>query len=242
MRNASDRVLTKNGKKYPKLAAVLKRLLFERDIKAVDLARAVNLPPPTIHRLITGKSTRPYESSLQPIADYFSIKMEQLLGEKPLPLDDNFQHLNHSSQDLKKSGIVQVPLVPWNDLDHDTKKESDNKIPFIGSISANGFATIMPDTSMEPIIQRNAMIIFDPSVNPTDRSYVLVKLHETNAYVLRQLLVDADHHYLKPLHPDLKAFKMRLLHKNDEIIGCLVETRHHFQTEMPTNNAKEFST
>lgn len=53
-------------------------------MKPVDLARALDIPPPTIHRLVTDKSTRPYKSSLKPIADFFSIDMKQLLGEEPL--------------------------------------------------------------------------------------------------------------------------------------------------------------
>lgn len=217
------------AKKYLKLASILKRLLFERDIKPIDLARAVDLPPPTIHRLITGKSTRPYASSLKPIANYFSIEVAQLLGEKPLPADKEPRSLENNLHSLEKSHVTSVPLIPWNNLNNLENKESYSKIPFVGSISKMGFATIMPDTSMGPFIQRDSIIIFDPLIKPTDRNCILVKLHETKAYVLRQLLVDADHKYLKPLNPDLSTFKMRLLHKNDEIVACLLETRFNFQ-------------
>ena len=68
------------AKKYLNLGKILKKLLLERDLKPADLSRAVHIPPPTIHRLITGKSTRPYASSLKPIADFFSISVEQQLG------------------------------------------------------------------------------------------------------------------------------------------------------------------
>ncbi len=66
------------AKKYLSLGKVLKKLLFERDLKPADLAREVNIPPPTIHRLITGKSTRPYESSLKPIAKFFQFQLNSL--------------------------------------------------------------------------------------------------------------------------------------------------------------------
>jgi len=214
------------AKQYPKLGSIIKRLLFERDIKSIDLARAVHLPAPTIHRLITGKTTRPYESSLKPIAEFFGIEITQLLGEKPLPSADN--------QDIgKKSTLhaVTIPLITWDNLKNWETQENENGILFVGSISSKGFATIMPDTSMEPIVQRNSIIIFDPDITPGDRSFALIKLHETKAYVLRQLLVDADQCYLKPLNPELSGFKMRLLHKNDVMIACLIETRHNFQSE-----------
>ena len=229
------------AKKYPKLASIIKRLLFERDIKSIDLARAINIPPPTIHRLVTGKSTRPYESSLKPIADYFEIEVAQLLGEKPLPSNEE-EGVDEETSRHGKNWVATVPLIPWGNLKDLEIKKNYNEIPFVGKISKIGFATIMPDTSMEPIIQRNSIIIFDPLIEPSDRSYVLVKLHETKAYVLRQLLIDADHQYLKPLNPDLSMFNMRLLHQDDEIIACLVETRHNFQSEDHSDISKELTT
>ncbi len=187
-----------------------------------DLARAVDLPTATISRLTTGKSTRPYRSSLEPIAKYFSIDVEQLLGEKPLESIAN---------DLPSNFTVSyVPLVNWEQLE-ERNKDSHSCIPFVGKISKLGFATIMPDASMEPFIQIDSVLVFDPELNPKDRSYVLVKLHETNNYVFRQLLVDAEHKYLKPLHPDFSAFKMRLLSQDDEIVACLVEARYNINSE-----------
>lgn len=219
------------AKEYPKLSSILKRLLYERDIKPVDLARAVDLPPPTIHRLITGKSTRPYESSLKPIADYFDIEVDQLLGEAPLPGDQEKDASEEDSHHLGKSRISSIPLIPWQFLTNRENEEQFETIPFVGAISKKGFSTIMPDTSMEPFIQRNAIVIFDPFIQPTDRSCILVKLHETKAFVVRQLLIDADHQYLKPLNPDLSAFKMRLLDKKDTVIASLIEIRFNIQAK-----------
>lgn len=193
-----------------------------------ELAQAVDLPQPTVHRLVTGKSTRPYLSSLEPIAEYFSIEVEQLLGEKPLSSDIS------SSQT-----IANIPLIAWEDLENREKQKDTSLIPFIGTISAAGFATTMKDTSMEPLIPRNAILIFDPDLQPNDRSYVLVQLGETKCFVLRELLIDADYHYLKPLNPDLSVFKMRLLDKGDKIVACLVEVRHNFRTDnQPTLEKK----
>src|SRR3990167_3591878 len=97
------------AKTYPNLSGVLKRLLFERDMKPTDLARTLHIPQPTIHRLVVGKSKRPYKSSLLPIADYFSITVEQLLGEKPLP-----QARLSQTQVIKETTNTRlIPLIPW---------------------------------------------------------------------------------------------------------------------------------
>ena len=207
------------AKHYFQLSKILKKLLYDNRMNSTDLAEAVDLPQPTVHRLVTGKSTRPYRSSLEPIAEYFAIDIDQLLGEKPLPLGASASH-----------DIASLPLIPWEDLSVRHKNEGYSSIPFVGAISSTGFATTMPDTSMEPLIPRNAVLIFDPELKSIDRSYVLVQLGETKSYVLRELLIDGDYQYLKPLNPDLSMFKMRLLDKKDEIVACLVEVRHNFRS------------
>lgn len=219
------------AKHYLQLSKILKKLLYDRRINVSKLAREVDLPTPTVHRLVTGKSTRPYESSLKPIADYFSIEVAQLLGEKPLPGLKESTERNDKA--LGTDSVGYIPMIPWEQLHVRDNEVERDKVPFIGSIGTDGFATVMPDTSMEPLIQRSSILILDPSISPVDRSYVLVKLHETNAFTLRQLLIDADHKYLKPLNPDLSTFQMRLLNNNDSILACLVETRHNFNPKIP---------
>lgn len=209
------------AKSYPKLGGILKKLLFDNNMKASDLAREVNLPPPTIHRLITGKSSRPYKSSLEPIADFFSVKVEQLLGEEDLKLKDQSSVLHP---------IRTLPLIPWADLGKFRSINSDlySRLPFIGHIGDNAFGTILDDSSMEPIFSRGSVLIFDAELLPKDRSYVLVRLEDDHGFIFRQLLVDADHKYLKPLNPDLNAFKMRLLRMRDEVVAVLVEARQAY--------------
>jgi transcriptional regulator with XRE-family HTH domain len=235
------------SKRYLKLASILKELLFEKNMKSADLARAVDLPPPTIHRLVTGKSTRPYESSLKPIADFFSIDVEQLLGEKPLFISDSSIDENNQSKVLNKrksksitsDKTTEIKLIPWNQIKLRQEQNFSHKIPFWGQISITGFATLMPDTSMEPVIQKNSILVFDPEVQFVDRSYILVKLYETNSCLVRQILIDADHRYLKPLNPDLSGFKMRLLHEKDEFIATLIEVRLNCRPEVNTEAYKE---
>ncbi len=41
-------------------------------------------------------------------------------------------------------------------------------------VSNEAFATIMPDSSMEPLFPRESILIFDPALESVDRSYVLV--------------------------------------------------------------------
>lgn len=211
------------SKKYLKLGPILKRLLFDRDMKAADLAREIDIPPPTIHRLITGKSTRPYKTSLKPIADYFSITIDQLIGEE----HSASELASNMAPDTKKQSIRHIPLFSWSDLQSlGHANLTYNSIPFAGMVSEHTFATTMTDSSMEPLFSRGTILIFDPAKIVQDRGYALIHLHEPNLIVFRQLLIDLEDKYLKPLNPDLSDFQMKIISENDKIIGTLVEARH----------------
>ena len=78
---------------------------------------------------------------------------------------------------------------------------------------------------MEPLFPKMSVLIFDPNVEHHDRSYVLVQLAQQPTPVFRQILIDADQHYLKPLNSDLSEFSMRLVKPEDRIIATLIESR-----------------
>lgn len=217
------------AKTYPKLGEILRKFLFEKNMKTIDLAREVNLPQPTVHRLVTGKSTRPYKSSLKPIADFFSVTVDQLVGEEPLP-EAIWEQSQNQTIATNSSIIKSIPIISWKQLHsvESARKNSQKNVVTIGNLSEESFALVMPDFSMEPFFSRGTLLILDPKQPAKDRSYVLVKLQENNLYIFRQLLIDGEDRYLKPLNPDLSMFKMRVLHADDEIIGCLVESRNQY--------------
>ncbi len=193
-----------------------------------ELAREVDLPTPTIHRLVTGKSTRPYRSSLEPIANFFSVSMEQLLGEEPLPETDN-----SPSPPAKQRKILEIPLIKWKELKNyiqdQESTELQETIPVLNDLSPKCFAVLMNDSSMEPQFSKGSILILDPDKEPCDRSYVLVRLGDSKIFIFRQLLIDGDNRFLKPLNPDLSAFNMRLIEDDDKMIAALVEARQVYQ-------------
>lgn len=208
--------------KYPKLSGILKKLLYDKDMKPIDLARETNIPQPTIHRLVTGKSSRPYKSSLEPIADYFDLSIDQLLGIESLGDIDTKQVI--------KQKVDTIPLIAWSELQNIQKAcETTKSTVFAGNLlNKDVFSSVIGDSSMEPMFMKGTTLIFDPAIKPIDRCFVLIKVANNTVIIFRQLLVDADHQYLKPLNPDLNQFQMRLLSENDTILGCLVESRNSF--------------
>lgn len=213
------------AKHYLQLSKILSKLLYDRRLNPSELAREVDLPTPTVHRLVTGKSTRPYRSSLEPIANFFSVSVDQLIGEEPLPnLSDA------KSRSLKQKKIIEIPLFEWKDLPYVNNPDPEREtIVAMADLSKDCFAVFMNDSSMEPQFSKGSILILDPNKVPGDRSYILVRLASTGLFIFRQIIIDAEHRFLKPLNPDLVASHMRLLDEEDEMIGVLVEARQVYQ-------------
>lgn len=215
------------SKPYLQLGKILSKLLYLKRMNSSELARAINLPVPTIHRLVTGKSTRPYSSSLDPIAQYFGITTDQLLGLEPLPvMTDNSQD---SSTILKP--FHTIPLLTWESLGVAQEQQQVIDHLVVGNMSKQSFALYMPDFSMEPLFEKGCTLIFDPTITYSDRSYILIRM-ENNIYIFRQLLIDGNHKYIKSLNPDISATSLRALRSKDKIIACLIETRSTFQPKL----------
>ena len=209
------------AKRYPGLHVVLKKLLREKHMSPAQLSRETGLGKPTIHRLVTGKSTRPYPQSLEPIASYFDITVDQLLGEESLPLA-----LTTAPFAKKHEKLTEIPLIKWGDIGKNVLiTEESPTVVVTTNHSDKTFATPMNDSSMEPQFPHNTVLILDPEKKIYDRCYALIKLGDNNIHALRQILIDADHNFLKPLNPELGS-QMRLLDSQDSIIAVLVETRH----------------
>ncbi len=200
-----------------KLSEVLKALLQHRKLTVSELARHTGIVQPVIYRMTTGETDNPKLSSLLPIANYFNVNVSQLIGEEPLSHEDNTE-----------KHVKAIPLLTIANV-QEYKKIIPNEPKNIMAmgLSDDAFALVMPDTSMEPMFQRGSLLIFDPRNDPQDRSFVLVRLASPATIVFRQLIIDIDQKYLKPLNPDFNLFKMRLLDKNDEIIANLVESRNY---------------
>lgn len=196
-----------------RIGQILTRLMAEKKIRAAELARQIDLPQPTVHRIATGACEHPHLSSLGPIARFFSITIDQLKGHDPIPwLDRN----------------CKVPLLNWDQVlkwpsnRHEISNESILTDAVVGSL---GYALKTNDASMDPAFPKFTTLIADPEKQFKDRSFVIVKLHHYSKVIFRQLLIDAEDFYLKPLSPDFEQYKMTRLNNNDKILSVVVQAK-----------------
>lgn len=212
------------------ISQILKMLMFKKDIRTTQLAREIDVPQQTLQRIVAGLSPSPHRKTLVPLAEYFSVTVDQLMGRKPLP-EELATAAVPSAQ--SSSPIRQVPLLECSDVecflkDHDPALVKE-RVTVDRQLSSDAFALTMTDSSMEPYIPKGAMLILDPHHPLKDRGFVLAKSDGGQALVFRQLLVDGEYQYLKPMNPDLATFPLRLLQgEEDKILGALVEMRHRY--------------
>ena len=86
----------------------LRFLLEENHISETHLAKELQIPNTTFHRLLNNADSNPNISSLRPIAQYFGVSIDQLIGDSPL-----FANLGGKAHVISKS-FSQIPVLRLN--------------------------------------------------------------------------------------------------------------------------------
>ena len=225
-----DRNLTQTGRmnmSKTEISQRLKCLMADKEIRTTELARKTDLPQPTVHRIVSGISPNPHISSLKPIAKFFNVTIDQLKGLKPI------SWLNISG--LLKTQLTvghEIPVLNWQEVgDWKSKlqaKEFDQTVSCDAKVSENAFAVKMNDSSMEPVFTEDTILIIDPNKEFHHKDYILVKRERSNDIVFRQISIDEEHRYLKPLNAGDEKYKISLLEQGDKILGTLAQMKRSF--------------
>lgn len=198
-------------------------------MNVVEFAKTANIPHQTLHQIIHGFTKSPHKKSLKRLSKKLQLSVKQLKGNEPIPegLWTDLLLPTHKDQ------ITKIPLITWSDvkkLPKDIEIIDDKYIINSPNLNTKCFALTMNNSSMEPIFLNKSTLIFDPDKQPTDRSFILASIGTEEVPVFRQLLIDIDHQYLKPINPELSS-TLRTLTKEDRIIATLVESRRSYDTE-----------
>ena len=198
------------------LSEVLKKLIEVHELTVAELARRVNLPQPTIQRIAAGVYKTPRISTLQPIAEYFDLTINQLRGFETIP------YLSSIKKTIKSISLLNRQQVNlWPTIEKNTTQYVISEI----NLGEKSFAMYMPDSSMDPLIPKGSTLLVDPSKVPHYGSYIVVKLQNYSEVIVRQLITDATDKFIKALSPEFNQLKMNLLTEKDMILGIIVEVR-----------------
>lgn len=204
----------------------LQKLLRVRgDLSLSDLARETQIPQPTLHHILEGKTKKPRRQALEALANFFSISIPQLTGTIPLSLT-----IPDVIKDTLK--ISTVPLIDWAHIKNWSRGKRNitkcNEIMLDKKIDKNAFAVQLQDSSMEPLFQEKSILIFDPSKKANERDFVMVYLSKLDVVRFNRLFIDGKNFYIKQEKKDGHAELIKLTSPNDYIIATLIEARLQF--------------
>lgn len=206
------------------LSRNLSLIMKENNVSESDLARALNLPYNTIHRLISGHTTDPRISTLKMIASYFHVSLDSLLNQSMSIQNEEKSHANPRT----------VPIITWEQLSDNeflktiSQHNWDNWLPIslvsIDTLSFQAYA-LESRPSMQPRFPIGTFFIIDPDCKPIDGDLILVKFIKENAVSLRELIIDPPSMRFLPIIENSEV--LNFIASEHEIIGVVVLSMHH---------------
>ena len=189
-------------------------------IHEAELARQTGIPQPTLHKIMTGKTTDPRISTIQTLADYFGVTLDALYAETPL-------NDNRSARKGKP-----IPIITWSQCTHYQKAlktlSSTQWLQWVvvdDGKHQNALFALKSKATCEPHFPRGTIFIIDTKITPHDGDFVVAYFPSTTECTLRELSVDGKTELLLPLNHHAKPDK---LSKSIRIIGTVTESRFSF--------------
>lgn len=202
---------------------VLTFLIKKAHISEAELAREINIPRATINRLVSGRTPDPRASTLNAIAGYFNISVDQLIGKQPL-MD--------KSQDIISTTNTLIPIIELEEsldwekiISHITPS---NHLDFIGidhSTCLGKFAIRVKGESMWPQFQPDNVLIISTEKKTKNRDFVIAYISKSNETVFRQMIIDGNYKFLNAIN---NIFPTITFEPGDRLIGTVIQTRRNY--------------
>lgn len=199
----------------------LTELMRVKGANMSQIHKDTGVPLTTITRLIHSKNPNPTIASLLPIAKYFGVTLNQLMGLDPLNLN-NLSSSNLGAKTLRP--WLHIPLINWEEAAHWPGGPPCSIAKHITSdceLSNHAFALKVVETNWEGFFVGSILIV-DPKVTPEHGDYVVVLKENQTRTSLKQLLKDDDKLYLRPISKD---YQTQPMDPSFQIKGVMVQTR-----------------
>ncbi|OGT42074.1 MAG: hypothetical protein A3F42_07390 [Gammaproteobacteria bacterium RIFCSPHIGHO2_12_FULL_37_34] len=192
-----------------------------------ELSRRTGVPQPTIHRILSGMTPNPRIESIEPLAEFFNISPDQMLGRIPLPKD----RISGSFAVTTATKKI-VPLLNWMEIaywpeiikDPNFKTER-NWITSESGIKGSAFALKISNVDYLPEFRKGTVIIIDYTRMPKEGDFVLALLTNKNQIVVGQLSREKKQDTLMPLSQGIKELT---INERVKLCGVIAEAKHNF--------------
>lgn len=196
----------------------LEYLIKKWGININQLHKHTGIPLSTLKRLKLNKENNPTLASLAPIANYFSVSLDQLTGREALPKKGN-----------KPSDALTVPLIHWEDILNTPKNR--NYLAFSSllirdiKLHENSFALIINDNNTNNFIA-GSLLVIDPSLKGRNRDFIIAYKKGECKPQLMQKIIYENKVFIKNLNAESEIIKFSDLYK---IIGTVIQIRMNYK-------------
>lgn len=179
------------------------------------------MPQPTIQRLVAGTTLDPKLSTLTIIANYFSLTIDQLLGNYPISvLNSDFSYKVHTA-----------PIISWqhatqykNFFENEEIKEWKEWLAVDIDIHSKLVFGLKTKPSMEPRFITGSILTIDPGKDPVDGDLVIVHYKDTLETTIREIILDGPKHEVCSITNQ----STEALTGNIKLIGVVVQIRFSY--------------
>jgi DNA-binding Xre family transcriptional regulator len=193
----------------------IKRLMAEKMMNEATLAKKTAIPQPTLHKILSGKTTDPRISTLKLIAEFFDVSLDTIM------YTGTQQKIEAGS--LAKKKTKAIPIISWLECVEakalwDTLTPTTWKDWRLSTVKADKVVCLIAKSSMEPRFSKGALLSVALDVKPVDGDWVVVHYPHSDEATLRQLVLDGPLKRLKSIHNDSD-----ILDESIRLIGVVVE-------------------
>lgn len=200
----------------------LKHLMQAEQLTEAELARRTKIPQPTMHKLLRGTTEDPRVSTVQAIAHYFGISMDELYSPAPNFILKESEHFQ----------VQSIPNISWTDCikgKHyvDSLSPSNwNQWMVVEHIGKHLYC-LTSKPAMEPKLNKGTLLIIDPMVIPKDGDTVVVHYPNTSEATLREIIIDGPNRCLTSIQ-DMPNKSQETLTPDIILLGNIIESRFGF--------------
>ena len=197
-------------------------------MRPTELSRATGVPQPTVHRILEGTSRDPRSATVQPIADFLGVTLDDLYfrdlsGHPPSEALPKANVREGPSIQGRVPRISSVQAGEWAEIvDNFQPGDAAEWLPCPVKHGPHTFCLVVEGESMRnyggrPSYEPGDVIFVDPDVGARSGDRVVVRLESQSSATFKQYIEEDGRKMLKALNPD---WKPRYLEINGDATVC----------------------
>ncbi|STX81489.1 HTH-type transcriptional regulator [Legionella busanensis] len=166
-----------------KLVKNLNTLMINHNLNTLNLSRETQIPQPTLHHLLSGKTKKPRSVLLKKLADFFNVSVPVLLETE----------LSHNKS---IDSIMNFPILSWNQETLCFYKQAlDNEL-IVGTYPENCFSFFIRQKFCHSSWPNQSLAVIAPNKPLEDATYGLVYLKK-HGLILNKIYKEQGNYFIK---------------------------------------------